>query len=657
MTDQVSPDWVSMVSAAQATRAPAVITATQTWTGQELLARAAGAARWLSASTLPDGIPVPALLQASPEALALVLAGAAVRRPIAPLGPRLTGRELAGCVERLAAPSLLTQAAFADTATAVAHGLDRDVLTVGDWRGAAGPLPTPSPDDPAVVLHTSGTTGHPKAVSCRHDRLARRSRLNASLQQLRPGCVFATASPFHHIAGLGNIMVALAAGATTVTVPRFTVAAWRGLEELGVTHALAVPTMVEMLLRQGALPLRTLRIMQYGASPIHPDTLRTAMAQLPGVDFLSLYGQTEGSPITWLSPRDHRLAAGGRDELLQSVGRAAPGVEVRICDPDGSGAGEVIARADHLFAASPDGWLRTGDLGRLDDDGYLYLIGRRGDMIIRGGENVYPVEVENRLLEHPRIADAAVIGVPDRLLGEAIKALVVPADPADPPASEELRAFARAALAGFKVPAQWEFVPSLPRNASGKLLRRQLRSEFVLLICMRYVVERMSMTTSPWAGSDFQLPPQPSSPVALCGACRRLGACRLGLGREELQPDGSVHTDLICGPEHEGGPDVAHGGWTAGAFDEVLGHVPLLTGELAVTGQLSVTYVKPVPVGRPLHARAWTVRREGRRWYVAGELTLVSTGAVLGRGEAVMVLRDRGHFARHREWLAQQDRA
>jgi len=163
------------------------------------------------------------------------------------------------------------------------------------------------------------------------------------------------------------------------------------------------------------------------------------------------------------------------------------------------------------------------------------------------------------------------------------------------------------------------------------------------------------VSTSPWAGSDFQLPPVPASPVALCGACRRLGSCRLGLGREELQPDGSVHTDLICGPENEGGPDVAHGGWTAGVFDEVLGHVPLLNGELAVTGQITVSYVKPVPVGRPLQARAWTVRREGHRWYVAGELTLASSGAVLGRGEAVMVLRDRGHFARHQEWLAGQD--
>ena len=407
-----------------------------------------------------------------------MLAGAATRRPIAPLGPRLTVRELAGCIERLAAPGLVTQPPFADLAAAVAADLGLKVLAFGELSAlgaGAEPLPVPRPADTAVVLHTSGTTGHPKAVHYRHDRLARRCRLNATLQQLRPGSVFATASPFHHIAGLGNIMVALAAGATTVAVPRFTVAAWRGLEPLGVSHALAVPTMVEMLLREGALPLRTLRVMQYGASPIHPDTLRTAMGQLPGVGFLTLYGQTEGSPITWLSPEDHRLAAAGREELLASVGRAAPGVEVRVADPDGSGAGEVIARADHLFAAGPDGWLRTGDLGRIGDEGYLYLVGRRGDMIIRGGENVYPQEVENRLLEHPRITDAAVIGVPDRLLGETIRAFVVPADPADPPGREELRAFARAALAGFKVPAQWEFVPSLPRNATGKLLRRKLR--------------------------------------------------------------------------------------------------------------------------------------------------------------------------------------
>ncbi len=485
MTNATSLDWVSMVGLAQGTAAPAVVTASSTWSGEELLGHAAGAACWLARAGLPEGLPVPALLEASPEAVAQVLAGAATRRPIAPLGPRLTVRELTGCIERLAAPCLVTQPAFADEAEAVAAELGLKVLTLGERPGRAeltgrvpgfsGSLPVPSPGDTAVVLHTSGTTGHPKAVCYRHDQLARRCQLNARLQQLSPGSVFATASPFHHIAGLGNIMVALAAGATTVAVPRFTAAAWRELEPQGVTHALAVPTMVEMLLRQDALPLRTLRVMQYGASPIHPDTLRTAMGQLPGTDFLTLYGQTEGSPITWLSPEDHRLAAAGRTELLASVGRAAPGVEVRLADSGGSGAGEVIARAEHLFAAGPDGWLHTGDLGRIDNDGYLYLVGRRGDMIIRGGENVYPQEVENRLLEHPRIAEVAVIGVPDRLLGETIKAFVVPADPADPPGREELRAFARAALAGFKVPAQWEFAPSLPRNATGKLLRRQLQ--------------------------------------------------------------------------------------------------------------------------------------------------------------------------------------
>jgi acyl-CoA synthetase (AMP-forming)/AMP-acid ligase II len=307
MTKPTSTNWVSMVVAAQATSAPAVVTDGQTWSGKELLAHAAAAARWLSGCGLPEGVRVPALLQASPEAFALVLAGAAIGRPIAPLGPRLTVRELSVCVERLPGPCLVTEPPFADIAAAVARRLGREVLILSELPGCvpgSEPLPIPRPDEVAVVPHTSGTTGRPRAVPYRHDRLARRCRLNAALQQLRPGSIFATASAFHHIAGLGNIMVALAAGATAVCVPRFTVAAWRELESPGVTHALVVPTMVEMLLRQGALPLRTLRVMQYGASPIHPDALRTAMGQLPGADFLTLYGQTEGSPITWLSPED-----------------------------------------------------------------------------------------------------------------------------------------------------------------------------------------------------------------------------------------------------------------------------------------------------------------------------------------------------------------
>jgi acyl-CoA synthetase (AMP-forming)/AMP-acid ligase II len=134
----------------------------------------------------------------------------------------------------------------------------------------------------------------------------------------------------------------------------------------------------------------------------------------------------------------------------------------------------VLARGPHLFRYAGDGWQHTGDLGWLDDDGYLYLVGRKGDMIIRGGENVYPLEVENVLTEHPAVADAAVVGVPDQRLGETVKAYIVPADGAAPPDAGALRAFARERLAGFKVPAVWEFTDSLPRNANGKVLRAQL---------------------------------------------------------------------------------------------------------------------------------------------------------------------------------------
>jgi acyl-CoA synthetase (AMP-forming)/AMP-acid ligase II len=196
------------------------------------------------------------------------------------------------------------------------------------------------------------------------------------------------------------------------------------------------------------------------------------------VGLVNIFGQTEGSPVTCLTQSDHRrIVAEGRDDLLSSVGRAAPEVEVRIAAPDASGIGEVVARAEHFFAAGDDGWLHTGDLGRLDTEGYLHLAGRRGDKIIRGGENIYPLEVEHVLEEHPGVREAAVIGVPDRKWGEVVKAVIVPVDPRDLPDVDSLRAHVRARLAGFKVPALWEVASTLPRNAAGKLLRRDLVRE------------------------------------------------------------------------------------------------------------------------------------------------------------------------------------
>jgi uncharacterized protein (TIGR00369 family) len=165
------------------------------------------------------------------------------------------------------------------------------------------------------------------------------------------------------------------------------------------------------------------------------------------------------------------------------------------------------------------------------------------------------------------------------------------------------------------------------------------------------------MEPDEWVGGDFQSGPAEDGSIALCGACRRIGRCHLGLRREVLGADGVVTTEIVCAEDEEGGPGVAHGGWTAGVLDELVGHVPLLNGQLAVTGELKVRFIKPVPIGRPLIATAWRERQEGSRWYVRAVLVLTSTGAELARADGVLVERDREHFARHRAWLAQQDAA
>jgi acyl-coenzyme A thioesterase PaaI-like protein len=161
-----------------------------------------------------------------------------------------------------------------------------------------------------------------------------------------------------------------------------------------------------------------------------------------------------------------------------------------------------------------------------------------------------------------------------------------------------------------------------------------------------------------WPGGDFQLPPRPDGAVALCGACRRLGRCRLGLTREQLDDDGVAHFQISCPADHEGGPNVAHGGWTASVLDEALGHLPLMRGQVAVTGTLTVRYLKPVPIERPLVARAWVVSVDGVKWYISGALILASSGALLATAEGVWIARDHAtHFGGFDAWLREQDTA
>jgi acyl-CoA synthetase (AMP-forming)/AMP-acid ligase II len=473
-----------VVAAYRGSDRPAVISPGAMVTGSGLLAAAAGAARWFESFGLPAGRTLSALVTTSADTLAMLLAGAATGHPLAPLGPRLTAAELSGAVSGLGGQVLLHEPAFAGLAAELAQvtGVRPIAVTprpVPDQPDAADidRLAAPDADEVAVYLHTGGTTGAPKRVPLTQRVLARRSAVLAGLTGMdAPEAVYATGSPIHHIGGLGNTLAALSAGASVIATASFSADWWRGLRAHGVTHALLVPSMIEMLLADESLDLVELRTLIYGASPIRPETLALVLEKMPGVALVNLFGQTEGSPITCLTPADHALASAGRPELLQSVGRAVPGLDLRIDAPDETGAGEVLARAAHLSLPGPDGWLRTGDIGRLDPDGYLSLVGRTHDRIVRGGENVYPAEVEQVLESHPDVAAAGVTGVPDARLGQTIAAFIVSSDPSHPPDADSLRRFARERLAGFKVPAFWYSVGSLPHSAAGKLLRRELAS-------------------------------------------------------------------------------------------------------------------------------------------------------------------------------------
>ena len=330
-----------VVAAYRGSDRPAVISAGQMVTGSGLLAAAAGAADWFESFGLPAGLPLPALMTASADTLAMLLGGAAAGHPLALLGPRLTATELSGSVSGIGGRVLLHEPAFAGLAAELARMTGvRPVpvapLSVPDQPedSDVGRLAAPDVDSVAVYLYTGGTTGAPKPVPLTQRVLARRSAVLAGLTGMDgPDPVYATGSPIHHIGGLGNTLAALSAGAAVVATASFSAEWWRGLKAHGVTHALLVPSMIEMLLADDALDQVELRTLIYGASPIRPETLALVLDKMPGVAMVNLFGQTEGSPITCLTPADHALASAGRPELLQSVGRPVPGLELRINAP------------------------------------------------------------------------------------------------------------------------------------------------------------------------------------------------------------------------------------------------------------------------------------------------------------------------------------
>ena len=368
-----------------------------------------------------------------------------------------------------------------------------DYLTWRDGQRDADPVCATSADDVAGQLYTSGTTGRPKGVPLTHRNFMEQRRAAADTgpwMNADESNVVLVVMPTYHVGGLTMGTIGFHQGATTVVSrnpdPESLIAT---IEQHRVTQLFLVPTVIQSLLDYSkARPerLQSLRVLRYGAAPMSAALLRQTRATLP-CDLLQVYGMTEATgTVACLPPADHDEAGGH----MQSCGKALAHVEISVMNDEGHPVspgivGEICIRAGSVMAGywkQPEAtagafhgdWYRSGDAGYLDEAGYLYLRDRIKDMIISGGENIYPAEIEDVICDHQAVLEAAVIGVPDLRWGEAVKAMVVLRSGATV-SQTELMQFIRARIASFKVPKSIEFVAQLPRNPSGKILRRELR--------------------------------------------------------------------------------------------------------------------------------------------------------------------------------------
>ena len=466
----------------------------------ELDRRASQVARGLLEQGIEPGDRVAYLGKNSIAYFEFLLGAAKARAITVPISWRLALPEINYVLGNSRAKLLLAEAPFDDigiTAPRLISGGEHDsYASWRDARAAARIDPQIDPSEPVLQLYTSGTTGQPKGVMLTHRSLfGLRAQMDRLPEWWRWSAddVSLIAMPVAHISGTGWALWTWQCGATAIILRDFTP---ETLFELMVQHRttkiMLVPTALQIAARHPRsceIDFSFLRYMYYGGAPLLPSLLKECATAFR-CGFVQMYGMTETSgTVVALAPEDHALTGGDR---LNSVGKPLPGVELKIIDSAGRllGAGvsgEVAIRSISNMAAyfempaatantlDADGWLRTGDIGYLDDDGYLFLQDRVKDMIISGGENIYPTEVESALSDHPAVEEVAAIGVPDDKWGESVKAFVVPAKGTHP-TYEELVAWAARRIARFKLPRSIEFVSSLPRNHTGKILRRELRS-------------------------------------------------------------------------------------------------------------------------------------------------------------------------------------
>jgi long-chain acyl-CoA synthetase len=422
-----------------------------------------------------------------------------------PVNWRLAPREIAdilddaGCSVVIVDPDLLP--AFDDPHLAAWR--ERTLLAAGDQgpyeellaTSAPAPMHDGGEDAEAIVLYTGGTTGRSKGVRLSHRNIACNAMQIGIALGIRTSDVTLTVAPMFHAAALcSNITTLL--GGTHVFLRQFTPQnLLESIERHRIRFTTVVPTMLKMVLddpQASRFDRSSLRVLFYGSSPMPTPWMRSAMAFFPNAQFNQAYGLTETAPIlTILSDDDHRAGiAAGDAAILGSAGRPLIGVELRIVDDAGAEcvtgqAGEVRVRAPGVMlgyhnrpaetaAVLEDGWFRSGDVGAIDASGRLTILDRKKDLIITGGENVYSVDVEAALARHPAVAEAAVIGVPDPRLGEAVAAIVV-LKKGTTLTNEELIAHCRSSIGGFKAPRHIRFVDALPRTAVGKVRKSELR--------------------------------------------------------------------------------------------------------------------------------------------------------------------------------------
>ena len=443
-----------------------------------------------------------ALVDLNSEAVPLTLFGAAIAgKPYVPINYRLTDEQLRTIVARTAPALVIAGEGVADRLGAI-DGIEvvtrKEVLDVAsDERLAEGDGWGGDPESIAVLLFTSGTTGEPKAAVLRHKNLAAYVVSTVEFAGAGDDEAAIVSVPPYHIAGVSAVLSSTYSGRRVVELEAFEPRVWVDtVRREAVTHAMVVPTMLNRILDvidEDGQGLPSLRALSYGGGPMPISVIERAMALLPDVGFVNAYGLTEtSSTIAVLGPDDHRAAFASSDTSararLASVGQPLPSVEVTIRDPDGTEVppgepGEIWVRGEQVSGeylgrtnTDDEGWFATRDGGHIDDAGYLFVHGRLDDVIVRGGENLSPGEIESVLLEHNAVAEAAVVGVPDVEWGEKVVAAIV-LKPGAGATEDELRDFVRERLRSTKTPERIDIRDALPFSETGKLLRRVLRDE------------------------------------------------------------------------------------------------------------------------------------------------------------------------------------